>query len=207
MIASEGLPVEVACRVPGRFLCRLLRVAVAAIREGDAELVLGRGVQPPCGRLVDQPQPDSGIDEQRAWDDDRAARRATRRDGDPFGSRDAVHLLGIHRRARQSGLVPSMGSIGDCYDNAMIEAFWSRMQVELHQHHIGGRLSQETRLHRTRGTAEPRGNPGRFTGARGPPPATRGGDARTSFAARAPQEQQASRTADGQTSGTPSAGA
>jgi putative transposase len=24
-----------------------------------------------------------------------------------------------------------MGSAGDCYDNAMIEAFWSRMQVEL----------------------------------------------------------------------------
>ena len=24
-----------------------------------------------------------------------------------------------------------MGSIGDCYDNGMIEAFWSRMQVEL----------------------------------------------------------------------------
>jgi transposase InsO family protein len=24
-----------------------------------------------------------------------------------------------------------MGSLGDCYDNAMIEAFWSRMQVEL----------------------------------------------------------------------------
>ena len=34
-------------------------------------------------------------------------------------------------RARRSGLVPSMGSVGDCYDNAMIEAFWSRMQVEL----------------------------------------------------------------------------
>jgi len=34
-------------------------------------------------------------------------------------------------RASQSGLVPSMGSIGDRYDNAMIEAFWSRMQVEL----------------------------------------------------------------------------
>ena len=34
-------------------------------------------------------------------------------------------------RARQSGLVPSMGSVGDCYDNALIEAFWSRMQVEL----------------------------------------------------------------------------
>ena len=24
-----------------------------------------------------------------------------------------------------------MGSIGDCYDNAMIESFWSRMQVKL----------------------------------------------------------------------------
>jgi len=24
-----------------------------------------------------------------------------------------------------------MGSVGDCYDNAMIEAFWSRTQVEL----------------------------------------------------------------------------
>jgi putative transposase len=34
-------------------------------------------------------------------------------------------------RAKKSGLLPSMGSVGDCYDNAMIEAFWSRMQVEL----------------------------------------------------------------------------
>ena len=25
----------------------------------------------------------------------------------------------------------SMGSVGDCYDNAMIESSWSRMQVEL----------------------------------------------------------------------------
>ena len=34
-------------------------------------------------------------------------------------------------RAKRPGLLPSMGSVGDCYDNAMIEAFWSRMQVEL----------------------------------------------------------------------------
>jgi putative transposase len=33
--------------------------------------------------------------------------------------------------AKQSGIDLSIGSIGDCYDNAMIEAFWSRMQVEL----------------------------------------------------------------------------
>ena len=39
------------------------------------------------------------------------------------------------RRARDSGLIPSMGSIGDCYDNAVIESFWSRMQVELLNRH------------------------------------------------------------------------
>jgi putative transposase len=45
--------------------------------------------------------------------------------GAQFGSR------AFTTRAKQSGLVPSMGSIGDCYDNAVIEAFWSRMQVEI----------------------------------------------------------------------------
>jgi putative transposase len=34
-------------------------------------------------------------------------------------------------RARASGLVASVGSIGDCYDNAVIESFWGRMQTEL----------------------------------------------------------------------------
>jgi transposase InsO family protein len=46
-------------------------------------------------------------------------------------ARDQFTSWAFTERARQSGLVPSMGSIGDCYDNAMIEAFWSRMQVEL----------------------------------------------------------------------------
>lgn len=35
------------------------------------------------------------------------------------------------RRAVDSGLLPSMGSVGDCFDNAVIESFWSRVQVEL----------------------------------------------------------------------------
>ena len=39
--------------------------------------------------------------------------------------------LRFTHRARQSGLVPSMGSVGDCFDNAVVEAFWARMQVEL----------------------------------------------------------------------------
>jgi hypothetical protein len=39
--------------------------------------------------------------------------------------------MGFTDRAKRSGLVPSMGSIGDCYDNAKIESFWGRMQTEL----------------------------------------------------------------------------
>jgi putative transposase len=35
------------------------------------------------------------------------------------------------RRIHEAGLVPSMGSIGDCYDNGMMESFWGRMQTEL----------------------------------------------------------------------------
>jgi putative transposase len=34
-------------------------------------------------------------------------------------------------RARKAGLLPSLGSIGDPYDNAVIESFWGRMQTEL----------------------------------------------------------------------------
>jgi len=39
--------------------------------------------------------------------------------------------MGLTDRVKPSGLVPSMGSIGDCYDNAVIESFWGRMQTEL----------------------------------------------------------------------------
>jgi transposase InsO family protein len=35
------------------------------------------------------------------------------------------------QRAKDSRLLPSMGTIGDAYDNAVIESFWGRMQTEL----------------------------------------------------------------------------
>ena len=34
-------------------------------------------------------------------------------------------------RVRQAGLAPSMGTVGDAYDNAVIESFWGRLQTEL----------------------------------------------------------------------------
>lgn len=34
-------------------------------------------------------------------------------------------------RAKRAGLLPSLGTVGDPYDNAVAEAFWGRMQTEL----------------------------------------------------------------------------
>jgi putative transposase len=35
------------------------------------------------------------------------------------------------QKVRDAGLAPSMGAVGAPFDNAMGEAFWARMQVEL----------------------------------------------------------------------------
>ena len=53
--------------------------------------------------------------------------------GDPQRPRHARQYTSwaFTRRALDCGLVPSMGSIGDCYDNGQMESFWARMQVEL----------------------------------------------------------------------------
>jgi putative transposase len=37
----------------------------------------------------------------------------------------------LTQRAKDSGLLPSMGTSGDAYDNAVIESVWARMQTEL----------------------------------------------------------------------------
>lgn len=35
------------------------------------------------------------------------------------------------QRLRAAGILPSMGTVGDCYDNSMMESFWATMQLEL----------------------------------------------------------------------------
>jgi putative transposase len=35
------------------------------------------------------------------------------------------------QRLRAAGLLASMGTVGDCYDNAMMESFWHTLQLEL----------------------------------------------------------------------------
>jgi putative transposase len=35
------------------------------------------------------------------------------------------------KRLRDAGLLGSMGTVGDCYDNSMMESFWGTMQIEL----------------------------------------------------------------------------
>ena len=39
------------------------------------------------------------------------------------------------QRLRAAGLLGSMGSIGDCFDNALAESFFSSLQVELLDRH------------------------------------------------------------------------
>jgi transposase-like protein len=37
----------------------------------------------------------------------------------------------VRQAERDAGLLPSLGTVGDPYDNAVVESFWGRMQTEL----------------------------------------------------------------------------
>ena len=61
------------------------------------------------------------------------ANRAPERDSTVIHSDHGTQFTSwaFTQRAKESGLLPSMGSVGDAYDNAVIESFWGRMQTEL----------------------------------------------------------------------------
>jgi transposase InsO family protein len=62
-----------------------------------------------------------------------AIRRRTGQDGLVIHSDRGVQFTSwaFSQNVRDAGLAPSMGAVGSPYDNAMVESFWGRMQVEL----------------------------------------------------------------------------
>jgi hypothetical protein len=44
---------------------------------------------------------------------------------------DVYTSFRFSERLRDNGILPSMGSVGDSYDNALIENFWSILKIEL----------------------------------------------------------------------------
>ena len=54
--------------------------------------------------------------------------------------------LAFGKRCREAGIQPSMGSVGDCYDNAMAESFFATLECELldrcrFRNHVEARLA------------------------------------------------------------------
>jgi putative transposase len=62
-----------------------------------------------------------------------AIRRRNGQDGLVIHSDRGVHFTSraFSQHVRDAGLAPSMSAVGSPYDNAMVEALWGRMQVEL----------------------------------------------------------------------------
>jgi putative transposase len=62
-----------------------------------------------------------------------ATQRRERRDGLIMHSDRGVQFTSwaYSQRLRETGVAPSMGAVGTAADNAMMESFWGRMQVEL----------------------------------------------------------------------------
>ncbi|MEU7588216.1 IS3 family transposase [Micromonospora sp. NPDC049230] len=56
-------------------------------------------------------------------------------------------------RSQDNGILPSMGSVGDSYDNALMENFWSTLKIELVYRTVADpRRGREPPLHQAGGT-------------------------------------------------------
>lgn len=92
-------------------------------RRGD------RCLEPARRGLVDgQPPPDRT--RARRAGDGRHATPTARRDP-PLRPGIAIYVTGLRSRYREAGVRPSMGSVGDAYDNAMCESFFATLECEL----------------------------------------------------------------------------
>jgi putative transposase len=87
---------------------------------------------PPGGGLVDRQPPGHAAGHQRPRHGYQQPQPDPGPDRDPQRSRIAGYTSwAFTQRAKDSGLLPSMGTVGDAFDNAVIESFWGRMQTEL----------------------------------------------------------------------------
>jgi putative transposase len=55
--------------------------------------------------------------------------------------------LAFSHKVRDAGIAPSMGAVGSAYDNAMVESFGGRMQVELFRKRWKTRVGLATAIH------------------------------------------------------------
>ena len=79
-----------------------------------------------------------------------ATQRREHRDGLVIHSDRGVQFTSwaFSQRVRDAGIAPSMGAVGSAYDNAMVEAFWARIQVELfNRHRWKTRIELATAIH------------------------------------------------------------
>lgn len=61
----------------------------------------------------------------------RGYQKALRRNDSARRSRYSIHVLELWREHASMGLLGSFGTVCDCFDNAAMESFWARLQVEL----------------------------------------------------------------------------
>ena len=92
---------------------------------------------PPRRRLVDRrhTRPPRWSPTRSAWRS--SNRKPAARHGDPLRPGVQFTSWAFTERAKAPGWCRRWASVGDCYDNAMIESFWGRMQVELLDRNAG----------------------------------------------------------------------
>lgn len=56
--------------------------------------------------------------------------------GGPDPRQGAVYEPDVSQRLSDAGIAASMGSVGDAYDNSMIESFWGTIKSELLYRHL-----------------------------------------------------------------------
>ena len=96
-------------------------------------LVSGRGgrcVQPPCRGLGDGHSPENRVGDQRPEHGDLAA-TSERCDSSLGPGISQYTSIEFGQRFRKAEVSLSMGSVGDCYDNALCESFFATLECEL----------------------------------------------------------------------------